>query len=81
MTPVYVDSRLRVYISYMGGASYLKLSQQIINAWKTAFYTIPTEKQRCLERATQVGRSHTFAIVAMILDKVAYPSRYDTSWL
>ena len=54
------------------------MSQQIINAWKTAF-TIPTEKQRCLERATQVGRSHTFATVAMI--KSPYLSRYDTSWL
>ena len=52
----------------MGGANYLKLSQQIINAWKTLVtaFTIPTEKQRCLERATQIGRSHTFAIVAMI---------------
>ena len=45
------------------------MSQQIINAWKTAF-TIPTEKQRCLERATQVGRSHTFAIVAMIKSRI-----------
>ena len=53
----------------MGGANFLKLSQQIINAWKTAF-TIPTEKQRCLERATQVGRSHTFAIVAMIKSRI-----------
>ena len=41
------------------------MSQQIINAWKTAF-TISTEKQRCLERATQVGRSHTFTVVAII---------------
>ena len=54
----------------MGGANYLKLSQQIINAWKTTF-TIPTEKQRrCLERATQVGRSHTFAVVAMIKSRI-----------
>ena len=45
------------------------MSQQIINAWKTAF-TIPTEKQRCLERATQVGCSHTFAIVAMIKSRI-----------
>ena len=37
--------------------------------WKTAF-TIPTEKQCCLERATQVGRSHTFAIVAMIKSRI-----------
>ena len=37
----------------MGGANYLKMSQQIINAWKTAF-TIPTEKQLCLERATRL---------------------------
>ena len=64
MTPFYVY-RFPLTRTYMGGANYLKPSQQIINAWKTAF-TIPTEKQRCLERATQVGRSHTFAIVAMI---------------
>ena len=51
----------------MGGANYFKLmSQQIINAWKPTAFTIPTEKQRCLERATQVGRSHTFAVVAII---------------
>ena len=61
--------------TYMGGANYLKLSQQIINAWKTAF-TIPTEKQRrCLERATQTYLCHR------CYDKVACPSRYDTSWL
>ena len=53
----------------MGGANYFKVSQQIINAWKTAL-TIPTEKQHCLERATQVGRSHTFAIVAMIKSRI-----------
>ena len=35
--------------TYMGGANYLKMSQQIINAWKTAF-TIPTEK--LVSRAT-----------------------------
>ena len=67
MTSFYVDSRLRERI--VGGANYLKMSQQIINAWKTAF-TIPTEKQRCLERATQVGRPHTFAIVAMIKSRI-----------
>ena len=73
MTPLYVYMIYRFPLTrtYMGGANYLKLSQQIINAWKTAF-TIPTEnlKQRCLERATQVGRSHTFAIVAMIKSRI-----------
>ena len=55
----------------MGGANYLKMSQQIINALKTlTAFTIPTEKQRCLERATQFGRSHTFAIVAMIKSRI-----------
>ena len=73
MTPFLLT---RTYI--MGGANYLKLSQQNINAWKTAF-TIPTEKQRCLERATQVGRSHTFAIVAMIKSRILAAT--DTSWL
>ena len=29
-------------------------------------FTIPTEKQCCLEKATQVGRSHTLAVVAII---------------
>ena len=54
----------------MGGANYLKMSQQIINAWKTAF-TIPTEKQCCLEtEGHQVGRSHTFAVVAMIKSRI-----------
>ena len=53
----------------MGGANYLKMSRQIINAWKTAF-TNPTKKQRCLERATQLGRSHTFDIVAMIKSRI-----------
>ena len=60
-----VDGHVRFPLTrtYMGGANYLKLSQQIINAWKTAF-TIPTEKQRrCLERATQVDRSHTFGMI------------------
>ena len=69
MTPFYVYRFPLTPRTYMGGANYLKLSQQIINAWKTAF-TIPTEKQRCLERATQVGRSHTFAIVAMIKSRI-----------
>ena len=57
----------------MGGANFLKMSQQIINAWKTAF-TIPTEKQRCLERATQVGHSHTFSIVAIIKLRILAPT-------
>ena len=41
--------------TYMGGMNYLKLSQQNINAQKTAF-TIPREKHSCLERVLmQVG--------------------------
>ena len=73
MTSFYVDSRLRERI--VGGANYLKMSQQIINAWKTAF-TIPTEKQR----RGPPGWSSTY-LCHRCYDKVAYPSRYDTSWL
>ena len=62
----FVLCRFPLTRTYMGGANYFK---QIINAWKTAF-TIPTEKQCCLERATQVGRSHTFAVVAMIKSRI-----------
>ena len=70
----FVLCRFPLTRTYMGGANYLK---KIINAWKTAF-TIPTEKQRCLERATRLV---VYIPLPSFYDKVAYPSRYDTSWL